>query len=439
MREFMLEADIRTPREDDVVFRRNDYTSSFFMIVGGEVKVEVSGEGAKAAWQKLGPGQFFGELGLISGRRRSSTVKAGANCVLLEAPRRAMLKLIASMESVRKEIDATFLRRAVRNYVAPMLPSEELDELLREGVQVKRYAGGEVLFEEGAAVDGLYLIRRGSVTISRRIHSREVVLSYVSAGNYVGEMALLNDSPRTATVKAAVTTEAVVLNADSFKRVINRNPQWREQMEMRFHDRLRANAAMQAQPDPGNVIAFLMQQGVGEATDVLLIDESLCIRCNNCEKACADVHDGASRLKREAGPTFAQIHVPTSCRHCEHPHCMKDCPPDAIQRAANGEVFIRDTCIGCGNCERNCPYSVIRMAAIDPERKQPSLMSWLMFGIGPEPGMETLAKSKDAPKKAVKCDMCKDLSGGAACVRACPTGAAIRVGPEELLGYAAAG
>jgi Fe-S-cluster-containing hydrogenase component 2 len=239
-------------------------------------------------------------------------------------------------------------------------------------------------------------------------------------------------------VKAAVTTEAVVLDAAAFKRVIGRNPKWREEIEARFHDRLRANAAMEAQPDPGNIIAFLMQQGMGEATDVLLIDESLCIRCDNCEKACAEVHDGASRLKREAGPTFAQVHVPTSCRHCEHPHCMKDCPPDAIHRSANGEVFIRDTCIGCGNCERNCPYGVIKMAALDPQARRPSIMSWLMFGMGPEPGTETLSKSKDIPKKAVKCDMCKDLPGGAACVRACPTGAAIRVGPEELLAYASA-
>jgi Fe-S-cluster-containing hydrogenase component 2/CRP-like cAMP-binding protein len=365
-------------------------------------------------------------------------VRAGANCVLVEAPRRAMLKLIASVESVRRQVDQTFLRRAVRNYLAPMLPSAELTELIGEGTQVKKYAGGEVLFQEGDEADGLYLIRRGSVTVSRTIGSREVVLSYLSAGNYVGEMALLTESPRTATVKAAVTTEAVVLDAAAFKRVIGRNPKWREEIEARFHDRLRANAAMEAQPDPGNIIAFLMQQGMGEATDVLLIDESLCIRCDNCEKACAEVHDGASRLKREAGPTFAQVHVPTSCRHCEHPHCMKDCPPDAIHRSANGEVFIRDTCIGCGNCERNCPYGVIKMAALDPQARRPSIMSWLMFGMGPEPGTETLSKSKDIPKKAVKCDMCKDLPGGAACVRACPTGAAIRVGPEELLAYASA-
>jgi Fe-S-cluster-containing hydrogenase component 2/CRP-like cAMP-binding protein len=363
-------------------------------------------------------------------------VRAGRNCVLIESPRRAMLKLVASVETVRKEIDSVFMKRAVRTYLAPMLPEAELTELMTDGVEVKRYGGDEVLFKEGDPSDGLYLIRRGSVMITRHIAGREVVLSYLSAGNYVGEMALLSDNPRSATVKAAVTTEAVVLNAATFKRVLGRNPKWREEMETRFLDRMRINAQMEAAPDPGNIISFLLQQGVGEATDVLLIDESLCVRCDNCEKACADVHDGTSRLDREAGPTFAQIHVPTSCRHCEHPHCMKDCPPDAIHRSANGEVFIRDTCIGCGNCERNCPYGVIQLAPVDPKRSRPSLWSWLVLGIGPEPGVEPKPKGKDIPKKAVKCDMCKDLAGGAACVRACPTGAAIRVSPEQFLDLA---
>ena len=433
LREFLLESELQAPRDGEVLFQRNDYTNSFYMVVSGEVRVE--GEGGQEF--RLGAGQFFGELGLISGRRRSSTVRAGPQCVLIEAPRRAMLKLVASVESVRKLVDETFLKRAVRAYLAPMLPEEELAELVTSGVEVRKYGGNEVLFREGDAPDGLYLLRRGSVMVSRTIAGREVVLSYLSAGNYVGEMALLTESPRSATVRAAVTTEAVVLDATVFKRVLGRNPRWREEMEGRFLDRLRVNAAMEAAPDPGNIIAFLLQQGVGEATDVLLIDQALCVRCDNCEKACADVHDGTSRLDREAGPTFAEIHVPTSCRHCEHPHCMKDCPPDAIHRSPNGEVFVNDSCIGCGNCVKNCPYGVIQLAPVDPGRRRPSLWSWLVLGLGPEPGMEPKPKGKDIPKKAVKCDMCKDLPGGAACVRACPTGAAIRVSPDEFLNYAA--
>jgi len=171
---------------------------------------------------------------------------------------------------------------------------------------------------------------------------------------------------------------------------------------------------------------------------VLLIDENLCVGCDNCEKACADSHEGLSRLDREAGRTYAHLHVPTSCRHCEHPHCMSDCPPDAIHRGPDGEVFIDDSCIGCGNCQRYCPYGVIRMDKVPP--KKPNLLNWLFFGFGPGPGEPDKQWAADhsdpaveKPKKAIKCDMCAGIKGGPACVRACPTGAAIRVAPEEFL------
>jgi len=63
-----------------------------------------------------------------------------------------------------------------------------------------------------------------------------------------------------------------------------------------------------------------------------------------------------------------------------------------------------------------------------------NLLSWLLFGKGRRPGDEIVAETgKSAQKIATKCDMCKDLTGGPACVRACPTGAAIRVSPEQLM------
>jgi Fe-S-cluster-containing hydrogenase component 2 len=56
-----------------------------------------------------------------------------------------------------------------------------------------------------------------------------------------------------------------------------------------------------------------------------------------------------------------------------------------------------------------------------------SLRSW----IGGLFGGKTEAPAADQ-SVAVKCDLCRDLSGGPACVRSCPTGAAIRLGPEEF-------
>jgi len=118
---------------------------------------------------------------------------------------------------------------------------------------------------------------------------------------------------------------------------------------------------------------------------------------------------------------------------------MADCPPNAIKRGADGEVVIDETCIGCGNCQRNCPYGVIRMDAKPP--RKPSLLSWMLFGAGPGPGEASLSWRKkhatgEPAKLAIKCDMCSGIDGGPACVRACPTGAAIRVSPERFLSVA---
>ena len=426
LRELVLASELHTPNFGDVVFHKNDYTNSFLTILAGEVEIETD-SGKKI---RLGQGQFFGEMSLLSGRRRSATVKAAEGCVLLESPRREIIKLMNTYEPVRTNIDRFFVVRTLRASLAPDAPQEEL-EAIASSAELKTYKAEELLFSEGDKADGLHLIRSGSVSVSRRIGGRDIVTSYVAAGNYIGEMGLVGQASRSATVRATVATESVFLSATVFKQMLERNTGLRERVQQTVKERLSENLRMEAAPEAGDLISFLMQQGLGEATDVLLIDESLCVGCDNCEKACAETHGGTSRLDRSAGPSYAQVHIPTSCRHCEDPHCMKDCPPDAIRRAPNGEVYIQDSCIGCGNCERNCPYGVIQMAG--KKESAPGLFSWLLTGKGPAPGHRQALDGSSSEKKAVKCDMCKDLSGGPACVRACPTGAALRMSPSEFV------
>lgn len=439
LRELVLESNILLPEPGDYIFKRNDYSTTFFFIVEGELDVLIDDDNEPD--DHLKTGEFFGEMALVSGRRRPGTVRARTKCVLIETPRRLMQKLINSVQSMRRVLNEVAIKSVVQICIGLSLSEEELNDVASHAV-LKSFEAGEELFHEGDEADGLYLIQSGSVTVSRMIAGREVVLFYVAAGNYVGEMSLISGEPRYATVRAAVATDAVLIKADRMREIIARNPEIRSELDARYLQHLQdqekreqlenapsGGGSLTSQSTQSNLISFLIQQGVGEATDVLLIDESLCVRCNLCEEACANTHGGASRLDRDTGPIFANIRVPTSCRHCEHPHCMKDCPPDAIHRAPHGEVYIDDSCIGCGNCQQNCPYDVIQMAVI---HEQPERSLWqMLLGITPKiPG------GKEGTKVAVKCDMCKDIKEGPVCVRACPVGAALRVNPEGLLGYA---
>jgi Fe-S-cluster-containing hydrogenase component 2 len=344
-----------------------------------------------------------------------------------------MLRLVRSEPQIRRAIDEAAVVRQISSYVGTHIDPQLLSEVLA-GSQLVEFKANDAMIEEGALDDAVYLIRKGSVTVSVRVGGGDVVLAYLPAGNYVGEMALITRRPRTATVRAVVATEAIHIDGRTFRGLLQANPELRHDVEENLARRLAEIQQARMHAQERDVVEFFTRYGLGEATDVLVIDESLCVRCDNCEKACAETHHGVSRLNREAGPTFEMLHLPTSCRHCEDPHCMKECPPDAIHRAPNGEVWIDDQCIGCGNCQRNCPYGVIQMAAV-PAAK-PGLLSWLLFGSGPGPGEdkspEAMARRTGSPH-AVKCDMCKDIEGGAACVRACPTGAAIRVEPSQFL------
>jgi Fe-S-cluster-containing hydrogenase component 2/thioredoxin reductase/CRP-like cAMP-binding protein len=422
----------RVIREGEVIYEPGEFGTSFFTIVDGEVLLEATGP--QKIRTRLGRGEFFGEMSLLSGRPRLEKAVAGPGCILVETPRRTMLKLMNSNEEVRSGIDWIFIVRELQRHFAPFATLRELRNIATR-VTLRKLKAGEVLFSEKEVGDSLFVLRSGAITLLRRQGGEDKLVSQVRSGQLVGEMALMGDPVRRETASANVAAELIEIKRKEFLELTRRDDARLDPLQKDVSRRVVDNARMQVRPEAGTLMNFLMEEGLGEATNVLVIDEALCVGCDNCEKACAETHEGVSRLDRESGATFANIHIPISCRHCEQPHCMKDCPPNALRRSESGEVYINETCIGCGNCEANCPYGVIRMVYDAP--KKPGLVSWMIFaagsGPGEEPDYKPSTKAKDKGKKATKCDACVGLKGGPACVRACPTGAAIRIGPEQFI------
>ncbi|HVY80401.1 MAG TPA: NAD(P)-binding domain-containing protein [Steroidobacteraceae bacterium] len=414
LRELAMVSRIFSVRGGTVLFKAGDYSTSVFNVLDGEVHLYTG----RQRIMTLKRGQVFGEISLISGRPHEVTAVAGEHCVVLESPQAVVKKLMRVEPSVREYLDKTYILRALKLFLLSHASAETIHRLA-ETAKIHRVAAGDTLFEEGDPVDRLYLLRSGSMTLSRKAGDRDVIVAYCAAGKFVDLVGCQSGAlARTVTARATVACEALSIDYVSFCDLQAEDKWLEQQVQRESKEQLAQYTQMRAAPEASKLMSFMLEHGLGEATNVLVIDEQLCVGCDQCETACASTHDGVSRLDRKAGPSLYSLHLPTSCRHCEHPHCMKDCPPNAIHRMPNGEVFIDDTCIGCGNCEANCPYGVIQMAEVD---KGPSLLQRLLG-----------RKPSDGAKTAVKCDMCKDVKSGPACVAACPTGAAIRIHAEDV-------
>ena len=110
MREFMLDSEARFYRKGEVVFERNAPGSSLFAIAEGGALVEVNPTDPSIT-VPVPKGSIFGEVGLISGRKRGATVRAGQDSIMVEVSRTAALKLMASVPAAKRAVTRISVER----------------------------------------------------------------------------------------------------------------------------------------------------------------------------------------------------------------------------------------------------------------------------------------------------------------------------------------
>lgn len=435
LRDVLLEAIVHPEvKARYAIYREDHFSDSLFVILRGAVEISRPTESGKEVFAQLGAGDFFGETSLVSGQRRAEKAKSVEDCVLFEIPRRAVLRLLKSEPSVKQAVDENFIVRALQLY---LLPDASLAFLraLASRAETTPYKQGDVVYKAGDSDDSFYLVRSGSMKVTKRSSSggKEVVVNHLPVGQSFGAVELLDLSSlkRQVTVTATKASEVIRFKKKDFQTMLERYPRLAEQLRQQVQEfLLRCHEVFVREMSGDHLINRMVDSGVFEGTDVLFIDDDKCIRCDQCVQACASTHQGQTRLYRTVGKIFDNLLVPSSCRHCEHAMCLSDCPPgNAIYRNKSGEVTIDpERCIGCGNCEKNCPYGNIFM--VYPTKvTEPGPLDRLLNLIGlreiPVP------ENKEAGKKAIKCDLCSGTEHGPACVRICPTGAAFRVSPNE--------
>ena len=111
----------------------------------------------------------------------------------------------------------------------------------------KKVPAGTVLFQEGDRGEEMYIIQAGKVKIGRRVRGVEKTLAMLEKGEFFGEMAILNDKPRSATAETVEDSDLLVIDRKTFDTLIRGNPEITVRFIKRLADRLReANEQMEA-------------------------------------------------------------------------------------------------------------------------------------------------------------------------------------------------
>lgn len=366
---------------------------------------------------QVGAGEVIGEASCLNFQPRSATVRAAEDTVVLEMLRNAF-DILRRNKQFKAEMEQKYRQRALDNHLRSVpilrkLPQDFID-YLRDRVELVAYSPGEVICKQGDVADAFYLVRLGHVKVYESYaDGQAIVLSYLSRSQYFGEMGLLGGGERTASCSALDHVELVRISKDDFVEMTRRFEEIKRDLEQVAHERAAANKLKASQNKTLSLPQYI-DQGLYQAQSLLILDLEKCTRCDECVRACAQAHDGVSRLIRD-GVRYDKFLVTTSCRSCRDPYCMVGCPVGSIRRKNDLEIIIEDWCIGCGKCAEQCPYGNISLHPFEVSVRD----------------LATGETRKETRKKAAVCDLCTDQclteDDEPSCVYACPHDAAHRV------------
>jgi putative peptide zinc metalloprotease protein len=209
---------LRTISPGRPVVRQGERAEAFFVIRRGtfEVVEEDPVTGNERIIRVLGRGESFGELALVRAAPRSATVRAALDAEVFEIDKGTFDRLLA--EEIREPELAPTLQAVAELAEIPCfshLEPDELSELLAHGEWVT-FPPGHTVVAQGEPGDAFYALRSGQVEVKENRKKPKVL----GSGSYFGEVALLLDVPRTATVRTRTPVRAFRLDRNGFDRLL---------------------------------------------------------------------------------------------------------------------------------------------------------------------------------------------------------------------------
>jgi CRP/FNR family cyclic AMP-dependent transcriptional regulator len=108
----------------------------------------------------------------------------------------------------------------------------------RAGLGKRTLSKGDVIFKEGQPGQEMYIIQRGSVTLTRTVESKVEVLETLTKGDFFGELAIISQRPRMVTARASEETELLAIDGPNFSSMMRHNVEISARLFKRMAQRL---------------------------------------------------------------------------------------------------------------------------------------------------------------------------------------------------------
>ncbi len=223
----------------DLLVRQGDPADAFYVLVSGRARVvKADQSGQEIVLATLKPGDSFGESALAEGGTRTATVRCSTAVEALRLDRDDFLQLAEETPELKHHIEMTARHRALHGFLYEFsnfgrLPVPALRTLV-EKLSPVEVAKGESIIQQGDAPGAMYILEKGRARAFHSDNGTQQNLAFYREGDFFGELSILNNSPRFASVEAFSDCRLFALEPEAVRDLKRRYPEFGKLMEERL-------------------------------------------------------------------------------------------------------------------------------------------------------------------------------------------------------------
>ncbi len=242
------------------VFREGDHDDCLYLIGMGSMLLRTrDAQGKQQVFSHLSEGDFFGERTFMSRAPHLDEAIAETDCNILVIDRITFDEWVMKYPGIQSTIEDFYRQRVLARVLAitPVFKGvpAEARLTLADHFCLRAFGKGDVIVREGETEGTFYLIRSGSVDVSTSDMGKDgdqVELGKMGEGDFFGEVALLTDKPRTATVTACEESELMELSRMDFDKIAGKFPSIRKVVEAYQKQRVQNTIKILLNRKPGS-------------------------------------------------------------------------------------------------------------------------------------------------------------------------------------------